>query len=169
VHDANRANAVSAAIDERFRNSSAPTLTATTRDAWMSGRHPGQVRLAANAIVGASFFAILFCTGGVMAQSVRDRYGELAMMKSLGFRGGVLLCGIAGESLAVCLAGAAMALVPAALVDAGELLGQYGAVVYPPRPSLYAFGFVVALLLAVISVALPGWRVLRLSPSEVGR
>ena len=169
VHDANRANAVGAAIDERFRNSSSPTLTATTRDTWMSGRHPGQVRLAANAIVGASFFAILFCTGGVMAQSVRDRYGELAMMKSLGFGSGVLLCGIAGESVAVCLAGAAMALVPAALVDAGELLGQYGAVVYPPRASLYAFGFVVALLLAVVSVALPGWRVLRLSPSEVGR
>ncbi len=169
VHDASRANAVSAAIDERFRNSSAPTLTSTTRDAWMSGRHPGQVRLAANAIVGASFFAILFCTGGVMAQSVRDRYGEFAMMKSLGFGGGALACGIAGEGVAVCLAGAVIALVPAALVDAGELLGHYGAVIYPPRPSLYAFGLIGALLLAVVSVALPGWRVLCLSPAEVGR
>ncbi|MCY3817755.1 MAG: ABC transporter permease [Gammaproteobacteria bacterium] len=167
--DARHVGAVAAAIDEQFRNSSAPTLTARTRQVMMSGRRPDQVRLAANMIVGAALFAILFCTAGVMAQSVRDRYREFAMMKSLGFGGGALLFGVAGESLLICATGALIALIPAAMIDVGALLGRYGAVVYPPPWSLYPIGFAMSLLLAGLSIILPGWRVLRLSPAEVAR
>ncbi|MDE0453494.1 MAG: ABC transporter permease [Gammaproteobacteria bacterium] len=169
VTDARHVGAVAAAIDEQFRNSSAPTLTARTRQVMMSDRRPGQVRLAANMIVGAALFAILFCTAGVMAQSVRDRYREFAMMKSLGFGGGALLFGVAGESLLICASGALVGLIPAAMIDAGALLGRYGAVVYPPPWSLYPIGFAMSLLLAGLSILLPGWRVLRLSPAEVAR
>ncbi len=169
VTDARDAGAVAAAIDELFRNSSAPTLTARTRQVMMSGRGAGQVRLAANLIVGAALFAILFCTAGVMAQSVRDRYREFALMKSLGFGGGALLIGVAGESLLICASGALVGLIPAAMIDAGALLGRYGAVVYPPPWSLYPIGFAMSLLLAGLSIILPGWRVLRLSPAEVAR
>ena len=169
VTDARHVGAVAAAIDELFRNSSAPTLTARTRQVEMSGRRPDQVRLAANMIVGASLFAILFCTAGVMAQSVRDRYREFAMMKSLGFGGGALLIGVAGESVLICASGALIGLIPAAVIDAGALLGRYGAVVYPPPWSLYPVGFAISLLLGGLSVILPGWRVLRLSPAEVAR
>ena len=169
VTDARHVGAVAAAIDELFRNSSAPTLTARTRQVEMSGRRPDQVRLTANMIVGASLFAILFCTAGVMAQSVRDRYREFAMMKTLGFGGGALLIGVAGESVLICASGALIGLIPAAMIDAGALLGRYGAVVYPPPWSLYPVGFAISLLLGGLSVILPGWRVLRLSPAEVAR
>ena len=135
----------------------------------MSGRRPDQVRLAANMIVGASLFAILFCTAGAMAQSVRDRYREFAMMKSLGFGGGALLIGVAGESVLICASGALIGLIPAAVIDAGALLGRYGAVVYPPPWSLYPVGFAMSLLLGGLSVTLPGWRILRLSPTEIAR
>ncbi len=169
VTDARHVGAVAAAIDELFRNSSAPTLTARTRQVEMSGRRPDQVRLAANMIVGAALFAILFCTAGAMAQSVRDRYREFAMMKSLGFGGGALLIGVAGESALICASGALIGLIPAAVIDAGALLGRYGAVVYPPPWSLYPVGLAMSLLLGGLSVILPGWRVLRLSPAEVAR
>ena len=169
VGDSSSVDAVAAAIDDGFRNSAAPTLTARTRDVSMSGRHPQQVRLVANAIVGASLFAILFCTAGVMAQSARDRHREFAMMKSLGFGNGTLVLGIFGESASIYSVGALIALVPAALVDAGELLGRYGAVVYPPPPTLYPFGFGLAMLLAAVSACLPAWRVALLSPAEVAR
>ena len=169
VTDARHVGAVAAAIDELFRNSSAPTLTARTRQVEMSGRRPDQVRLAANMIIGAALFAILFCTAGVMAQSVRDRYREFAMMKSLGFGGGALLIGVAGESALICASGALIGLIPAAVIDAGALLGRYGAVVYPPPWSLYPVGFAMSLLLGGLSVILPGWRVLRLSPAEVAK
>ncbi len=119
--------------------------------------------------VGASLFAILFCTAGVMAQSARDRHHEFALMKSLGFGNGTLVLGIFGESASICGVGALIALVPAALVDAGELLGRYGAVVYPPPPTLYPFGFGLAMLLAAVSACLPAWRVALLSPAEVAR
>ena len=169
VTDARHVGAVAAAIDELFRNSSAPTLTARTRLVSMSGRRPDQVRLAANMIVGAALFAILFCTAGVMAQSVRDRYREFATMKSLGFGGGALLIGVAGESVLIYACGALLGLIPAAMIDAGALLGRYRTVVYPPPWSLYPVGFAISLLLAGLSVILPGWRVLRLSPAEVAR
>ena len=169
VDKSSSVDAVAGAIDDGFRNSAAPTLTARTRDVSMSGRHPQQVRLVANAIVGASLFAILFCTAGVMAQSARDRHREFALMKSLGFGNGTLVLGIFGESASICGVGALIALVPAALVDAGELLGRYGAVVYPPPPTLYPFGFGLAMLLAAVSACLPAWRVALLSPAEVAR
>ena len=169
VDDSSSVDAVAAAIDDGFLNSAAPTLTARTRDVSMSGRHPKQVRLVANAIVGASLFAILFCTAGVMAQSARDRHHEFALMKSLGFGNGTLVLGIFGESASICGVGALIALVPAALVDAGELLGRYGAVVYPPPLTLYPFGFGLAMLLTAVSACLPAWRVALLSPAEVAR
>ena len=169
VDDSSQAAAVAVAIDDRFLNSTAPTLTALTRHAFSSGRHPEQIRLVANTIVGASFFAILFCTAGVMAQSVRDRRREFAMMKSLGFTNRTLLLGILGESVAICTVGALAALVPALLVDAGELLGRYGAVIHPPAPTLYPFGIGLAMLLAVLSVCVPSWRIAALSPGDVAR
>ena len=165
VDDAERTGAISAEIDRRFRNSSAPTLTVATRDAAASGRHPAQVRFVANGIVGAAFFAILLCTAGTIAQSVRDRHLEMATMKSLGFGTGMLIFGVAGESLVICVCGALLALVPAAVVDGGSLAGRFGAFVYPPAPSLYVVGFGISLLLAVLSAALPSWRLFRLSPS----
>lgn len=170
IDDPKRAGAVAAAIDGRLANSPAPTLTARVRDVSISGQHAGQVRMAANSIVGASLFAILFCTAGAMAQSARDRYRELAVMKSLGFGSAALAFGIAGESVAICTVGALLGLIPAALVDLGALMGRpYGAMIHPPAPSLYAIGFGVSLLLAAISVLPPVWRVLRLSPAELRR
>jgi len=169
IEDASRADAVAAAIDDHFQNSSAPTLTALTRDVSMTGRHPQQVRLVANGIVGASLFAILFCTAGVMAQSFRDRRREFAVLKSLGFGNGALLLGIFGESATICTVGALIALVPTALIDAGDLLGRYGAVVYPPPPTLYPYGLALAILLAALSVCLPGWRIAGLSPADAKR
>ena len=169
IDDSSQAATVAAAIDEAFRNSSAPTLTTRTRDAFSSGRHPDQIRLIANSIVGASFFAILFCTAGVMAQSVQGRHREFAMMKSLGFGNRTLIFGILGESVTICAAGALIALVPVALIDAGEFLGRYGAVIHPPAPTLYPFGIGLAMLLAALSVCLPSWRVAALSPTEVAR
>ena len=165
VDDAERTGAISADIDRRFRNSSAPTLTVTTRDAVASGRHPAQVRLVANGIVGAAFFAILLCTAGTMAQSVRDRHLEMATMKSLGFSTGMLIFGVTGESLVICVCGALLALLPAAMVDGGALAGRFGAFVYPPAPSLYVVGFGISVVLGVLSAALPSWRLFRLSPS----
>lgn len=169
IDDSSHAGTVAAAIDDRFRNSTAPTLTALTRDVFMSGRHPEQIRLVANSIVGASLFAILFCTAGVMAQSARDRHREFAVMKSLGFGSGTLVLGIFGESVTICAVGTLVGLFPAVLVDPGDLLGRYGAVVHPPSPMLYPVGFGIALLLAALSVCLPGWRVANLSPTEVLR
>lgn len=169
IEDASRADAVAVAIDDFFRNSTAPTMTARTRDVSMTGRHPQQVRLVANGIVVASLFAILFCTAGVMAQSARDRHREFAVMKSLGFGNSALLLGVFGESAIICIIGALIALVPAALIDAGDLLGRYGAVVYPPPPTLYPLGFGLATLLAGLSVCLPGWRIAALEPADVKR
>ena len=169
IDDSSHAATVAAAIDDHFRNSAAPTLTARTRDVFVSGRHPGQIRLIANSVVGASFFAIPFCTAGVMAQSVRDRHREFAMMKSLGFGNRMLILGIFGESATICGVGALVALLPVAVFDAGELFGRYGAVIHPPAPMLYPFGIGVAMLLAALSVCLPSWRVAALSPTDVAR
>jgi putative ABC transport system permease protein len=59
----------------------------------------GDIGAVVTRILLAVFFTILILTGNTMAQSVRERVPELAMLKTLGFTDGMVTALVLGEAL----------------------------------------------------------------------
>lgn len=86
IADGDQAPRIAATVDEQFKNSSAPTKTQTEQAfqaSWMGMF--GNVRTLMNAIGMAVVFAILLVTGNAMMMSARERTGEVAVLKAIGF------------------------------------------------------------------------------------
>ena len=86
VEDPSNAASIAEAIDQEFANSPAETK-AETEGAFVQGfaDQIGNIGAIIQAIVGAVFFTILLVAGNTMAQSVRERTGEIAVLKAVGF------------------------------------------------------------------------------------
>src|SRR6185312_6992785 len=86
INDARQAAKISQAIDDAFANSPAQTTTQNEKDFVESLlRQIGDISFLVNGIVGAVLFTLLFLTANTMAQSVRERIPELAVLKTVGF------------------------------------------------------------------------------------
>jgi putative ABC transport system permease protein len=148
IADPGRASAVETAIDKHFTNSSNETLTQSEREA-----------AQAQVVIGATFFVLLFATGALMMQSIRERTPELAVLKTVGFSDGLVMKLILAETLVLCLAGAALGLGIASriLPLARSLIGLTAIPM-----AVIVTGFIFALCLAVAAGFIPAWRGLRL-------
>ena len=97
---------VSNAIDMEFANS--PNETETSTEAAFAAsfaKQFGNIALILRLILTAVFFTLLLVAGNTMAQSVRERTGELAVLKTLGFRDSALLGIVLSESILIMLIG----------------------------------------------------------------
>jgi putative ABC transport system permease protein len=116
------ANAVQAAkaIDGRFANSPFETKTETEK-AFAAGfaNQIGNIRLLIMSIGSVVFFTLLLVTGNSMASAIRERTGELAVMKTVGFSDISILLLVMAESLLVAVAGGAAGLALAKLFTLG--------------------------------------------------
>src|SRR5690606_11240155 len=84
--DPQQAPGVARAIDAMFANSFAETKTSSEKDFAASfAKQFGDIGLITTYILGAVFFTMLLVAGNTMAQSVRERIPELAILKTLGF------------------------------------------------------------------------------------
>jgi putative ABC transport system permease protein len=93
-------------IDAMFRNTDAETKTETEKAFNLSFVSMlGNIKLLLNAICLAVVFTILLVAGNTMAMSVRERTGEVAVLKTLGFRQRSILYLLVGESVAIALLG----------------------------------------------------------------
>ncbi len=106
VRDPEKAPEIAQEIDALFRNSLAETLTETEKAFQM-----GFVSMT-EAIIGAiqviSFVVIgiiLIVLANTMAMTARERSGEFAVLKTLGFGPLFIFCLICGESMALALSG----------------------------------------------------------------
>jgi putative ABC transport system permease protein len=100
VTDPRRANEVAQAIDAAFANSAFETTTAT-ENAFVRAivEQVGDIGLIVVGILGPVLFTIFLVCGNTMAQAVRERTTELAVLKTLGFTDGRILALILSESL----------------------------------------------------------------------
>jgi putative ABC transport system permease protein len=123
LEDVSKANEVAQAIDARFLNSPNETKTQSEKD-FNKGffAQIGDIGLIVSLILVAVFFTILLLTGNTMAQAVRERIPELAVLKTLGFRDGQVTALVLAESLFLCLVGGLIGMGLAALTITG--LGQ---------------------------------------------
>ena len=86
IADPDRAPEIAAAIDDTFQNSAAETKS-ESEGAFAAGfaNQVGNLGLIVTSILAAVFFTILLVAGNTMAQSVRERIGEIGLLKALGF------------------------------------------------------------------------------------
>jgi putative ABC transport system permease protein len=121
--------------------------------------------LGAMAVSAIGFGLILFLTANAMAQGVRLRLGEFAVLKAIGFSHRLILALVMTEAALPCLAGAIAGLVAAPLLfailkAALPPLAMFPALVY--TPTMLAVAVVLAVFIGGASGLLPALRITRL-------
>jgi putative ABC transport system permease protein len=111
---------VSRAIDEGFANSPFETHTDTEK-AFAAGwvKQFGNIQFLIMSIGGVVFFTLLLVTGNTMAIAVRERTGELAVLKAVGYSDRFVLLFVICESLVIALIGGCLGLGLAKLFTLG--------------------------------------------------
>lgn len=111
IDDPSRAAEIGAAVDALFDNSDAQTKT-ETESAFVAGfiSMAGNLSLLLNAIGLAVTFTILLVSANTMSMAVRERRTEIAVLKTLGFSGELVLVLILAEALALGVLGGACGL-----------------------------------------------------------
>jgi putative ABC transport system permease protein len=164
VADPSRSAELGEALDARFANSAYETKTATEKaflQAW--AQQIGDIGSILIAVLGTVLFTILLVAGNTMAQSIRERTSELAVLKTLGFTDGRVLGLVLVESLilAVVAGGAALAFVWV-IVQRGDPTGGL-LPSFHLRPRDFALGSGLVLALGLAAGALPAWQAARLA------
>ncbi len=158
---------VAAAIDAIFRNSDAPTRTDTEKAFALSFTSMlGNIRMFLSFIATAVIFAIFLVTANTMAMTVRERSSEVAVLKTLGFRRRHILLMLVGESVAVSTVGGLLGVGGARLILGNldwyrvtEGIIQH----FHITAESMALGMALAIVLGVVSAAVPAWQASRLS------
>lgn len=117
LSDSNLAGEVAVVIDRQFENSLNPTKTSTEDEySRQFARQIGDIGFIATIIMSAVFFTILLLTGNTMAQALRERVPELAVLKTLGFTDSVVSTLVLAESVLLCLVGGVLGIVLSAFM-----------------------------------------------------
>jgi putative ABC transport system permease protein len=106
IEDPSKAAPTSKAIDALFENSDRPTKT-ETEAAFRAGfvSMAGNLALLLRSIGLAVCFTILLVTANTMSMAVRERKTEIAVLKTLGFPGRLVMFLVLGEALALGVLG----------------------------------------------------------------
>lgn len=163
VDDPANADRIANAIDAISANSDHETKTQSENSFTRSFVSQfADVGLIVAGIMSAVFFTLILLTGNTMAQAVRERIPELAILKTLGFSNPGVLALVLAESVLLVLlgglAGIALAavVVPAMSVHAGGLLPD------TVRPNTWALGIGLMLAIGLVVGVLPALRGMRL-------
>lgn len=169
IDDASRATELAATFDAMFANSPAETKTTTERG-FVDGfaKQVGDIGAIMIAIVTAVLFNILLIAAHTMAQSVRERTSELAVLKTLGFRDGSVLALVFVESLFITVLGGGAGLAAAWLfVQQGDPTGALPLFTLPPADLAVGAGLAVGM--GILAGALPGVAAMRLRITDALR
>jgi putative ABC transport system permease protein len=155
---------VAVAIDQIFKNSLAETLTETEK-AFQQGfvAMSGAIVMAIQIVSFVVIFIIMAVVANTMAMTTRERIGEYAILKTLGFGGGHITALIFGESLVItiigCLLGVA-ATFPGTKIISKEL-GTYFPV-FNIGGETILLNFVAALTIAFVAAIIPTRRAIKI-------
>jgi putative ABC transport system permease protein len=155
---------VSRTIDAMFENSADETKTQTEKDYYRSFvKQIGDIGLIVRWILFAVFFTLLLVVGNTMAQSVRERVPELAVLKTLGFSDGSVIGFVLAEAIALCLFGGVFGLVLATLL--GSLVGKFTGGQFEIDVDglllIWAIGIATVLVMSLVVGLLPALRARR--------
>ena len=165
LDDPNDATRVARAIDGMTENSDRETKT-QTEQAFNQGffKQFADIGLIVTAIMSAVFFTLLLLTGNTMAQAVRERIPELAVLKTIGFSNRSVLWLVLTEAILLIVSGGAIGLGIAAVLMPGISSASNGVVnlsTVPAATWLLGLGLMIAIGVAV--GLLPALRAMRLN------
>jgi putative ABC transport system permease protein len=161
--DSSRAEAISRAVDSMFENSPDETKTQTEKDFNISFvKQIGDIGLIVRWILFAVFFTLLLVVGNTMAQSVRERIPELAVLKTLGFSDGSVLGLVLAEAFALVLSGGLVGMLLASLAGALVEKATGGQFLLALNGWVWLIGIVAIVLMSVAVGLLPALRAMRL-------
>jgi putative ABC transport system permease protein len=163
VADPDRAVLVARAIDERFANSPYETA-AETEKAFAAGfvKQVGDIQTLILSIGAVVFFTLLLVTGNTMAMSVKERTGEIAVLKAVGFSDVTVMGLVLAEGLLVASLGGGLGVAGAkAFTLRGDPTGGMLPLFYFP-PLDMVKGMLLALGIGAASALWPAIYALRL-------
>lgn len=167
VSDPARMGELTERIDRMFANSPNPSWSISDQVlAQLGSSYQFNIPLVTESVAAAGLFMILFLVGNGIAQSVRERIPEFAVLKTLGFSDIGVMALVFVEAAIPCLLGAVIgffiAWAAAAKIAGLSVLQKLGLAPPSLSPRVLAVGLVFALLVAVASAVLPAWRIRRL-------
>jgi len=150
---------VSKTVDAMFENSPDETKTQTEKDFNLSFvKQIGDIGLIVRWILFAVFFTLLLVVGNTMAQSVRERVPELAVLKTLGFTDGSVLGFVLAEAVALCLVGGVVGLALATLLGAMVEQATGGQFQLNVNGLIWAIGIGTIVVMSIAVGLLPALR-----------
>jgi len=157
------AETISRTVDAMFENSPDETKTQTEKDFNISFvKQVGDIGLIVRWILFAVFFTLLLVVGNTMAQSVRERIPELAVLKTLGFSDASVLALVLAEALALCLGGGLIGMVLASIGGALVEKASGGQFQLELDGRVWALGIAAIVLMSLAVGLLPALRAQRL-------
>jgi putative ABC transport system permease protein len=168
IADPARANEISLKIDRLTANSGTPTITIPEKAGEQfvdsSGMAAGSVLWP---VAGGGLFMILLLTSNGIAQSVRERIPEFAVLKTLGFQEGTLGSLVFIEAAIPCVLGGILGTALAAVLARWPVSYLPQGLANLPKPTMSPSVLVSAMagmvLLGLASSAIPILRLRRLS------
>lgn len=164
LSDVRLAQQVAAAIDAFSINSDHETKTQTEQafQAALVGQF-ADIGLIVGSIMAAVFFTLVLLTGNTMAQAVRERIPELAVLKTIGFSSRSVLSLLLAESVLLILFGGAIGLLLAGVV-VNAVRAAIGSAVpmLPVGSAIWLRGVGLMVLIGLVVGVLPARRGMRL-------
>jgi putative ABC transport system permease protein len=157
-------------IDEHFRNSSYETRSMTEKDALSNGLSAvGNIRAIVYSLCAVVILTVWLVAANSAAMTVRDRIGEVAVMRVLGFGPGHVARVLFGECALIGIiggtigAGVALWLFSEGVSLGAALGGSAGALFVMPAAA--GEGLVASLVVSLLSGAIPIVRAVRIPPA----
>jgi putative ABC transport system permease protein len=162
--DRSKADPVAQAIDRLSTDSDHETKTQSEQSfttALVS--QFANIGLIVGAIMGAVFFTLVLLTGNTMAQAVRERIPELAVLKTIGFSNQSILGLVLAESVLLLLLGGAIGVaLSGVVVDVARANLGDNLPLAPLDASIWLRALGLMILIGLIVGALPAVRGMRL-------
>ena len=164
VNDPDQSPAIAKQIDTMFANSPTETKTDSEKN-FVAGwaKQIGNISLITQLIAAAAIFMMLLVTANTMAQSIRERTSELAVLKTLGYSDGRVLSMVLMESCVIALVGglAGLAVSWTLVTVGGDPTGAFLPQFYFP-PVDVALGVFMVVMLGLAAGAIPALQAQRL-------
>lgn len=163
LEDPEMAESIATLVDERYLNSSDETKTQTEKDFQVGFiKQLGDIGMIVRWILFAVFFTLLLVVGNTMAQSVRERVPQFAVLKTLGFSDNSVLAFVLAETLALCAIGGLVGLGLATAL--GAVVAQAAGPMLPIAVDgrVWMAGIVAIVVLSLVVGLLPALRARRL-------
>jgi len=170
IQDPAQAAEVAKRVDREFENSSSETKT-EPEGAFLQGwaSQICNITIIVGSILGAVFFTMLLVSGNTMSQAVRERTGELGVLKAIGFTNGQIVWFVLAESCLLTMLGGALGLGIAWLViSRGDpTRGLLPLFFLPTRDLLIGAG--ISVVLGLVTGIFPALQATRLRVADAVR